>query len=75
MIHCIPPDSAEQIFGDVLLTFKTSGVEFNEELGSACCLHYGFNAFKFNVCLLRTLRQTFSETCDVEGLVLPFNLF
>lgn len=65
-IHYTHPLNIEQIWGDGLLTFKTSGVEFNEELGSACRLYYGFNAFKFNVCLLGTLWQTFRETCDVE---------
>ena len=34
------------------LTFQTSGVEFDEELSSARCLHYGLDALKLNVGLL-----------------------
>lgn len=42
----------------VHLTFKTSGVEFDKELGSARCFHYGLDALKLDVGLLWRLRQT-----------------
>lgn len=34
------------------LTFKTSGVKFDEELGSARRFHYGLDALKLDVGLL-----------------------
>lgn len=34
------------------LTFQASGIELNEELGAAGCLHNGFNALKLNVGLV-----------------------
>lgn len=43
---------SEWITADVRLTFKTSGVEFDEELGSARCLDDGLDALKLNVGLL-----------------------
>lgn len=48
------------------LTFKTSGVEFDEELGSARGLHYGLDALKLDVSLLRRLWQTYKETGDQD---------
>ena len=52
---------------DVCLTFQTSGVEFNEELGSARRLHYGFDALKLDVGLLGRLWQTWKETGGQKG--------
>lgn len=49
------------------LTFQTSGVKLNEELGPARCLYYGLNALELDVGLLWRLWQTCAEVCGQEG--------
>ncbi len=51
---------------DVHLTFQTSGVELDEELGSARRLHDGLNALELDVGLLWRLGQTCAETGGQE---------